>query len=72
MGAKATLADWKSRGFESITRSLRDIRNALSHGRDQRTSSVIVPSSRNLHYLQPWVNLIAVVAGEVVLYKDAT
>lgn len=58
------------KGVENFTKAIRDIRNALSHGRDHKTSTVITPTSRNLKALQPWVHLIAAAAGEVVLYKD--
>lgn len=72
ISSSTTCEDFRARGHELVTRSFRDIRNALSHGRDQRTSAVITPSARNLKLLQPWVNLITVAAGEVVLYKDAS
>ena len=59
-----------TKGVEIFTKSVRDIRNALSHGRDFKTASVIVPTQRNLKALQPWVHLIAIAAGQVVLFKD--
>lgn len=58
------------KGLDNFIKSIRDIRNALSHGRDIKTTTVITPTSRNLKALQPWVHLIATAAGEVVLYKD--
>jgi hypothetical protein len=58
------------RGVEVFIKSIRDIRNALSHGRDFKTSSVIMPTLRNFKALQPWVHLIAIASGQVVLYKD--
>ncbi len=58
------------KGLDNFIKSIRDIRNALSHGRDIKTTTVIIPTSRNLTALQPWVHLIATAAGEVVLYKD--
>ncbi|RYG38875.1 MAG: hypothetical protein EON93_01125 [Burkholderiales bacterium] len=61
-----------TRGLDSFSDSVRKIRNALSHGKDQETAGVITPSTRNLKLFQPWVHLIATAAGEVVLYKDAT
>ncbi|WP_198352532.1 hypothetical protein [Sphingomonas sp. MA1305] len=60
------------KGVETFTKSIRDIRNALSHGRDFKSASVIMPTSRNLNALQPWVHLIAIAAGQVVLYKDVS
>ena len=64
--------DFAPRGLEIFTKAIRDIRNALSHGRDQKTGMVITPTVRNLNLLQPWVYLIAAAAGEVVLYRDAS
>ncbi|HML91757.1 hypothetical protein [Methyloceanibacter sp.] len=56
--------------LDNFCRRIKDIRNALSHGRDMRTSSVIAPTHRNYALLQPWVLLISVAAGEVLLYND--
>jgi len=61
-----------TRGLESFSESVRKIRNALAHGKDQETAGVITPTTRNLKLFLPWVHLIATAAGEVVLYKDAT
>jgi hypothetical protein len=58
------------KGVELFTKAIRDIRNALSHGRDFRSAAVITPTSRNLKALQPWVHLIAIASGQVVLFKD--
>ena len=58
------------KGIESFVKSVRDIRNALAHGREKKSTSVITATVRNLNLLRPWVNLIAFAAGEVVLYKD--
>lgn len=70
-GANSDFDEFRPRGIEVISRSFRDIRNALSHGRDQKTSSVIAPTRANFSRLRPWVHLIAAAAGEVMLYKDA-
>jgi hypothetical protein len=58
------------KGVENFTKAIRDVRNALSHGRDFKSAAVIMPTPRNLNALQPWVHLIAIAAGQVVLYKD--
>ncbi|TCP96633.1 hypothetical protein C8J46_1088 [Sphingomonas sp. PP-F2F-A104-K0414] len=58
------------KGVETFTKAIREIRNALSHGRDFKSAAVIMPTARNLNALQPWVQLMAVAAGQVVLYKD--
>jgi hypothetical protein len=39
----------------SVHGALRGIRNALSHGRDQKTASVITPTTANFNRLRPWV-----------------
>jgi hypothetical protein len=65
-------ADAKSlgdHGMDNFVTTLKDIRNALSHGRDQKSGQVILPTLANLKRLQPWANLIATAAAEVVLYE---
>ena len=61
--------DFAANGILAFVRNIRDTRNALSHGRDQRTQSVIVPTGTNFRRLQPWVSLIAVAAGQVIAYR---
>jgi hypothetical protein len=58
------------RGVETFAKSIKDIRNALSHGRDKKSTFVITATQRNLNLLRPWLNLIELAAGEVLLYKD--
>ncbi|MGX1353507.1 hypothetical protein AB7M49_007128 [Bradyrhizobium elkanii] len=55
--------------LSKFAKHIKDIRNALSHGRDIRTQMVIIPTQRNFDLLQPWVTLMCVVAGQVVLFK---
>ena len=62
-------ADFLNRGIESFASTVREIRNALSHGKDQKTSDVILPTVRNFERLQPWVSLMCVAAGQVMLYR---
>jgi len=47
-----------------FAKHIKDIRNALSHGRDIRTQMVIIPTRRNFDLLQPWVTLMCIVAGQ--------
>lgn len=61
-----------ARGVEQVADRFRDIRNALSHGKDLETSGVIRPTPQNAEMFRPWVHLIATAAGEVVLYQEAT
>lgn len=59
-----------NRSLDQFSDCLRKIRNALSHGKDQESAGVILPTPQNMDMLRPWVHLIATAAGEVVLYKD--
>lgn len=54
-----------------LPKRFRDIRNALSHGRDQKTGTVITPTKRNGRLLQPWIPVITTAAGEVIMFHDA-
>jgi len=65
-------ASFCNRGLDQFSDSIRKIRNTLSHGKDQETAGMILPTARNISLLRPWVHLIATVAGEVVLYKDVS
>lgn len=56
-------------GLDNFVTTLKDIRNALSHGRDQKSGQIILPTLANLKRLQPWANLITIAAAEVVLYE---
>jgi hypothetical protein len=51
-------------------KAIRSIRNALAHGKEQRTALVITPTIRNFERLSPWATLVLAAASEVVLYKD--
>lgn len=61
-----------TRPLDAFSDQLRKIRNALSHGKDQETAGVILPTPQNMDLLRPWVHLIATAAGEVVVYKDVS
>lgn len=49
---------------------LREIRNALSHAKEQKSQAVITPTVRNFQRLQPWVSLVALAAQEVMVYRN--
>lgn len=59
-------------GVERVCDRFRQIRNALSHGKDQETAGVIRPTPENAKLFVPWVHLIGIAAGEVVLYGTST
>lgn len=63
-------ATFRTGGMTKFSVAIRKIRNVLSHGRDQNTSTAIMPVERNLKLLGPWVNAIAAAAGEVVIYES--
>jgi len=70
----ASLATPKNGDFEknwvgSISPALRNLRNALSHGKEMRMSSVITPTGHNMRLLQPWVTLISVITKEILVYR---
>jgi hypothetical protein len=66
-------ADWKAEdfavsGISSLSGTLRQIRNALSHAKDQRSMTVITPTRENMEKLQTWVPLASVAAGQLLVY----
>lgn len=62
--------DFLPQGILMFHKAIRNIRNALAHGKDQRTAFVITPTTANFERLAPWVSLVLTAASEVVLYKD--
>jgi len=48
----------------------KEIRNSLSHGNDIETLGSILPTKTNEQLLKPWVNLLKIVAGEVILNRN--
>jgi hypothetical protein len=59
-----------TRPIENFHRSIRDLRNALAHGKDLRSGGVIAPTAENLEKLRPWVALISVAAAEVMIFRN--
>jgi hypothetical protein len=60
----------KNKGIQKFSTALRAIRNGLSHGRGERQTDVITPTTRNFQLLQPWIGPISLAAREVIVYKD--
>jgi hypothetical protein len=50
----------------------RQIRNSLSHGKEQHMSAVIAPIAENFDSLQGWGEVMALAAGEVIVYYKAS
>jgi hypothetical protein len=66
---------WKLEDFEKVWKTsfpaaIRRIRNALSHAKEQRMTSVILPTADNLRRLQCWVPLVDLCAREVMVYRN--
>lgn len=56
--------------IENLSNRITDIRNALAHGKDQKTGKSILPTVQNFKLLQPWVHLISAAAGQVIIYES--
>ncbi|UWQ34604.1 hypothetical protein K3555_09010 [Leisingera sp. M527] len=67
---KDELETFSNNGVRNTLDRLRGIRNALSHGQDQQTRSVIRPTVKNSHLIRPWLNLIEIIAGQAMLNND--
>ncbi|MHC1548867.1 hypothetical protein [Phyllobacterium sp. K27] len=64
-------ADFINSGIPNFCSTIRKIRNALSHGKEERTAGVILPTKHNYDKLLPWASLISIAAGEVILYDSS-
>ncbi|ANT61906.1 hypothetical protein AYJ57_15730 [Salipiger sp. CCB-MM3] len=67
---KDSLETFSNNGVRNTFDRLRGIRNALSHGQDQQTRSVIRPTAHNRRLIRPWLNLIEIIAGEAMLNSE--
>ncbi|PFG64316.1 hypothetical protein AXZ77_2951 [Thioclava sp. ES.031] len=67
---KDTCDTFSNNGVRNTLDRLRGIRNALSHGQDQQTRSVIRPTAHNRRLIRPWLNLIEIIAGEAMLNSE--
>jgi hypothetical protein len=66
---------WKADDFAvnwipAFSNAIRSIRNALSHGREQRMTAVITPTTVNFGKLQLWISPISLAAREVLHYRN--
>lgn len=48
--------------------TINSIRNALVHGREKKSGSVIIPTPLNDSLIQPWVSVIGRMAEQVIIY----
>lgn len=73
--AVLTNSDWTNDDFRTawhpkFVDSVRKIRNALVHGREQRMSNAIAPTQRNDDLLRPWLAPLSVTVLQIILYWD--
>jgi hypothetical protein len=68
----ATEQTFKTGGLIVFANIIRQIRNHLSHGRDQKTGHMIAPTPANFAKLEPWAALISLAANEIMLYLHLT
>jgi hypothetical protein len=54
--------------YPKIINTINSIRNALVHGREKKSGSVIAPNPRNDLLIQPWVSVIGRMAEQVIIY----
>lgn len=62
--------DFKPNWVATLCGRLRDIRNALSHGKETRSGSVIFPTIENQDRLQIWLPVLSMAARQIILYND--
>lgn len=67
---KITLSEFEKNWSNLLATALRNLRNALSHGKEMRMSSVITPTAHNMRLMQPWVMLIAAATREILVYRN--
>lgn len=69
IGPKDTEETFLKPGVERFASSVTDIRNAMAHGKDTVSNKTMLPTSYNFDLLEPWINLIGIAAGQVVLFE---
>ncbi|MDP9572652.1 UNVERIFIED_ORG: hypothetical protein J2W66_003145 [Agrobacterium larrymoorei] len=70
VASSASKPDFILNGIKNFCNNARKIRNALSHGKEERQASVITPTTPNYEKLAPWSHLMWMAAGEVILYDQ--
>lgn len=53
-----------------LLKSVRELRNGIAHGKEAKSSATILPSLPNKAKIQPWLNVIEMLAGEVILFRN--
>jgi hypothetical protein len=67
---ESSKTDFTLQDVATFARTIRELRNALAHGRDQKTGTTITPTVHNFAKLQPWLGPTALVASQVLIYKE--
>ncbi len=62
--------DFCNNGISTFASAIRKMRNALSHGKDEKQQQVILPTHKNAHHLAAWAELTRIAAGEVILFES--
>lgn len=70
VNADWNLKDWETSWHPKLPDTLRKIRNAIVHAREQRQVRTLSPNAKNQHLLRPWVAIISELALQVILYRD--
>lgn len=52
---------------DNVIRSIKNIRNNLSHGQEATSKATIIPTNHNRALIQPYADLIELLAGEAIL-----
>lgn len=60
----------RKKGVDKFAGAAKEIRNGLSHGKEEHMKGVITPTVRNMHLLAPWIGPMALVAREVMIWRD--
>lgn len=69
IAGKDSEKEFLNSGIKNFCNVTRKIRNALSHGKEDRSATVITPTSSNYEKLRPWASLMKLAAGEVMVYE---
>lgn len=53
-----------------LLKGIRELRNGIAHGKEVKSSATVLPSLPNKVKLRPWLNIIELLAGEVILFRE--
>jgi hypothetical protein len=64
------LEDFRTAWVPKLPDTLRKLRNALVHAREQRMSKCVAPTLANRRLLMPWAILAVAISSELLVYGD--